>query len=124
MTKMKRSLKYRISHQGPGSAKNISENSTLINSRMTFKQFLYEEEVKVVASRKAMELLGRAHQASGEEEEKLKDLLDVAKQEKVEKINSPVGPWILSLFKTAAKTFVTAYPPKSYGKDPIFFVKD
>ncbi len=124
MTKTKRSLKYSISHQGPGSAKNISENSTLINSRMTFKQFLYEEEVKVVASRKAMELLGRAHQASGEEEEKLKDLLDVAKQEKVEKINSPVGPWILSLFKTAAKTFVTAYPPKSYGKDPIFFVKD
>lgn len=124
MTKHNQLLKENSARKALSTTKHLSEHSTLINSRMTFKRFLYEEEVKVVASRKAMELLGKAHQASGEEEEKLKDLLDVAKQEKVEKINSPVGPWILSLFKTAAKTFVTAYPPKSYGKDPIFFVKD
>lgn len=124
MTKNKRELKRNSVHRAQNSTKSISEDSVSINSRMTFKRFLYEEEVKAVASRKAMELLGKAHKASEEEEKKLIDLLDIAKQEKTEKINSPVGPWILSMFRTAAKTFVTAYPPKSYGEKPIFFVKD
>jgi hypothetical protein len=92
---------------------------------ISFKEFLFEEDIRAVASKKAMDILGGpSYRAVKSEEKDIAKLLDIAKHEKTEKINTPIGPWVISLFKTAAKTFVAAYPPKAYGKDPIFFVKD
>lgn len=94
--------------------------------KATFKQFLNESTVQAQATKIAATMLGskNLHQADEKDVEKLENLLDVAKEEGRKYINSPMGTWIVSLFKASTKKFARVYPPKSSNASPMFYVAE
>lgn len=87
--------------------------------KMTFKQYLIEASALDTAIKLVKKFLG----ADVKKAEDFDDsVLQIAKEEHREVLDSPVGKWVVSIFKSGTNRFARVNLPLSKNLPPVFYV--